>query len=142
MQTDTSGRAVIVLLVEDDVDLREAVALLLSEEGYVVYTAANGIEALTTLEEVRPALIITDLAMLGRNGWDLLDQLDQIPTLSSIPRIVITGAANATSRGFRAPVFVKPVRAADLVRAVQAYTRRRSPRGGGVDRPLPPDAGS
>jgi len=141
MLTDTSGRAVIVLVVEDDVDLREALELVLSEAGYVVYTAANGVEALEALQQIRPALIITDLMMPEKNGWDLLDEIDQMPTLSAIPRIVITAAANAGAIGLKAPVFIKPVRAEDLVRAVQAYTRRRPARGGG-DAPRTTEAGS
>ena len=76
------------------------------------------------LDEVRPALIITDLMMPGVDGWSLLEHLQSHPSFARIPRVVMTGARNVGTVPGYGPVFVKPVRPADLLRAVRTFTSR------------------
>jgi CheY-like chemotaxis protein len=80
-----------VLIVEDDPDLREALAATLGEEGFSLERASNGLEAIELLRKgLRPRLILLDLTMPIVSGWEfrLFQQRD--PELAAIPVILIT----------------------------------------------------
>ena len=65
-----------VLVVEDDADIREAVQLILEDEGFDVVTACNGAEAEAELAHMEePCLVLLDLMMPVMNGWELLAHL-------------------------------------------------------------------
>lgn len=66
-----------VLVVDDDVDIREAEEDVLTLEGYEVFTAAHGVEALRVLEEQAPGpcLILLDLMMPVMNGLEFIAEL-------------------------------------------------------------------
>ncbi|SEM39786.1 Response regulator receiver domain-containing protein [Stigmatella aurantiaca] len=82
-----------VLLVEDHVDSREMLEEFLSEQGYTVETAVNGLEALERLRrEPPPGVMLLDLMMPVMTGWELMERLEEEPTLHRIPVIVVSGA--------------------------------------------------
>jgi CheY-like chemotaxis protein len=87
----------VVLVIDDDRDIRGTLRQVLEEEGYATAAAADGREAMKLLREgLRPSVILLDLTMPGMDGWDFrADQLRD-PNLSTIPVVVITAA------GFRA----------------------------------------
>jgi CheY-like chemotaxis protein len=64
-----------VLVVEDDDDTRAPLAALLTDEGYVVLTAATGSEALAILHHVIPSLVLLDLRLPDLRGAQVLDHL-------------------------------------------------------------------
>jgi DNA-binding response OmpR family regulator len=112
----------IILLVDDDPAVLESLRRVLVTEGWQVVTAASGEEALARLAEQQPDLMITDLCMIGVNGWDLLfhEKLER----PSLPIFVITalplssvGGADRFATGF----FQKPL---DLDALVAAIRRR------------------
>jgi len=87
------GAAPPVLLVEDELAIREALAGTLRERGVDVEVAANGIEALDLLQRgLRPAAILLDLMMPGMDGWDFRQRQLGDPRLAAIPTIVVTSA--------------------------------------------------
>src|SRR5258708_28134456 len=69
-----SGR--LVLVVDDEPDILETLALCLSTEGYQVLTASNGQEALELLEENKPHALLLDLMMPVMDGWQFVAELD------------------------------------------------------------------
>ncbi len=79
-----------LLLVDDDVDMREVVAQTLREVGYVVQEASNGRDALAAIMRERPSLLITDCNMPNMSGNELVEQLAHDDGLCSIPAIVIS----------------------------------------------------
>lgn len=80
-----------ILIVEDDSDLREALAQILSDEGYEVLGASHGQEALDSLRVGRrPCLILLDLTMPVMNGWQFRDIQRHDPDISGIPVIVLS----------------------------------------------------
>lgn len=106
-----------LLVVDDDAGSLTALADILSMEGYLVETVANGQEALDHLRaaEFAPAVIILDLFMPVMDGWQFLAEMKTDPKLSQfrIPVIVVT-ALNAKVDADA--VIRKPV---DLVRLLQ-----------------------
>ncbi len=73
-------RRPLVLLVDDEEDLRELTALVLEEAGYDVSHAHHGAKALEVLQGgLTPDVIILDLTMPVMNGWDVWDWLKQSP---------------------------------------------------------------
>jgi len=113
----------VVLVVDDDVDLLDAVALILEERGYGVMTATSGEQALDQLRErPLPSLILFDLMMPGMNGWSLRRKLLESPRYASIPAVVLSGdhAALKTTPPPRCTrVLQKPVDLATLLDVVQ-----------------------
>ena len=94
-----------ILIVDDEADVRAAIAGILSDEGHAPRVAANADEALAALAERRPSLVILDV-WLHNSSLDGLDLLDRIKSSDpSIPVIVISGhgnietAVNAIKRG-------------------------------------------
>jgi two-component system cell cycle response regulator DivK len=65
-----ASRAAAVLVVDDVEDVRDLVALVLRNAGFVVRTAANGLEGLLTAYEMRPDVIVMDLTMPVLNGLE------------------------------------------------------------------------
>jgi two-component system nitrogen regulation response regulator NtrX len=83
-----------VLVVDDEADIRELVAGILSDEGYSVRTAANSEEALAAVRARKPALLILDIWMSG-GGMDGLELLDLVKELDAdLPVIMISGHGN------------------------------------------------
>ena len=83
-----------VLVVDDEADIRELVAGILSDEGYSVRTAANSEEALAAVRARKPALLILDIWMAG-GGMDGLELLDLVKQLDGdLPVIMISGHGN------------------------------------------------
>ena len=68
----TKGR---ILVVDDEVNARTALAELLRDEGYAVETAADGFKALGKLEDFAPDVVLTDLKMPGMDGIQLLAKI-------------------------------------------------------------------
>ncbi len=79
-----------ILIVEDEVNLRELVKARLEENNYEVITAADGFNAITQSRKVKPDLIILDLMIPHIDGYAVCRLLKSTPELSSIPVIMFT----------------------------------------------------
>jgi CheY-like chemotaxis protein len=114
-----------VLIVEDERDLRDALALLIAHRGYAVETAANGKEALAKLEQMGPpCLIILDLMMPEMSGWELRAAMLQRPDLADVPVVLVSGAIDIdrAARTLKAVDYLsKPVDFGRLYGVVEAY---------------------
>ena len=87
----------LILLVEDDADLRECVEMLLVARDYAVESAANGQEALDAIERNRPDLILLDMKMPVMNGWQFCRALDARGGHPP-PIVVVTAAHDPAGR--------------------------------------------
>ncbi len=87
-----------VLIVDDDADTREALGLILAEEGYEVAESANGLEGLEALRRMQrralPAVVLLDLMMPEMDGWEFLRTIRADPALASVPVVLLTAAAS------------------------------------------------
>jgi CheY-like chemotaxis protein len=111
----------LILLVEDDVAIRDAIAECLEIEGYRVQAVGDGAEALAWLARAeRPALIVLDLVMPVMNGAELLAQVRADPALGRIPTVLMTAAivSGSTTLPAADATLVKPFDLDQLLAAV------------------------
>lgn len=87
----TSSHPKTVLLIDDDPDVRESLAEIISDNGFKVATAPNGEEGIRLAQEQRPSLILLDLMMPVMSGWDVRPAMKRIPELADIPVVVLSG---------------------------------------------------
>lgn len=82
----------LVLLVEDDEDIRTIVATVLLDEGYDVHEVESGDRALAWLRHARrvPCVVLTDLMMPGLSGWSLIESLRTEARFVALPVLVIS----------------------------------------------------
>jgi signal transduction histidine kinase len=116
-----------VLIVEDDVDIREQVVEMLAGEGFEVDVATDGEEALTILR-AHPSfdLILLDLMLPRTDGWQFRVAQRADPALSSIPVIALSASKSAHAKAIDADAFVsKPFETDALVHAVRYVLERR-----------------
>jgi twitching motility two-component system response regulator PilH len=112
--------ATMILVVDDSPTQRFFIADLLQRRGYQVVTAADGDEALAKIRIERPALIVMDVVMPGRSGFQMTRALTRDPATHEIPVILCTTKSTDTDRiwglrqGAREYV-VKPVDAEELL---------------------------
>lgn len=117
-------RAGAVLVVEDDADVRGALAELLRDEGYDVLLASNGQEALDVLGRETPSLLLIDLLMPVMGGIELLKRLRREPAHACIPMVVMTGVNDAMiGVKLDLPVLQKPIDAQSLIQILATYCR-------------------
>jgi CheY-like chemotaxis protein len=116
-----------ILVVEDDADLRAAVADILEDEGFHVHVAENGQDALVELDHMgqRPCLVLLDLMMPVMDGFTFMERLRADPGLSQVPVVVCSASVREPPEGARA-MLRKPFEIPALVDAVSGYCARRS----------------
>lgn len=92
-----AGSARMILIVDDQLDARAALSLILQAEGFSVVTAGDGEEALTWLRQggAKPSVILLDLAMPVMGGEQFLTARDQDPQLNQIPVILFSSQVSA-----------------------------------------------
>ena len=93
-----SLREIKVLVVDDQDDERELVAAIFRHAGAEVQTASNVDGALRLLREWSPRLLVSDLAMPTRDGYDLIATVRKMPSLAPIPAIAVTAHARTEDR--------------------------------------------
>lgn len=81
-----------VLVVDDNFDNAEIMRQYLGAKGYPVSVAHSGEEALAVFETLRPAIVLLDVMMPGRNGWDVCRVMKQHPTLGKSVRVMMVTA--------------------------------------------------
>ncbi|MBX3020036.1 MAG: response regulator [Bdellovibrionales bacterium] len=88
-----------LLIVEDDHDIREMLHSLLQDEGYTVWSAANGRAALELLDskDQAPGLILLDLMMPVMDGETFLGEITKDPRLAPIPVLMLTASHSGAS---------------------------------------------
>ena len=80
-----------ILVVDDDPDIRDAITIILKSNGYTVHTASNGKEAVASLEQNTPDLMILDIMMAtDTEGFDLAYDLRERPEFKNLPIIMLT----------------------------------------------------
>jgi two-component system response regulator VicR len=81
-----------ILVVDDNPDNANIIRDYLEARGYPITVAYNGDDALKAFSEVKPALVLLDVMMPGRDGWQVCREMKQHPTLGKTVRIVMVTA--------------------------------------------------
>jgi two-component system alkaline phosphatase synthesis response regulator PhoP len=87
----------LVLVVDDDTDLVEMVAMKLESKNFRVAKAYDGVEAMAKIKEERPALMILDVMMPRKDGYTLCDELKKSDEYKGIVIILLTAVTSAIS---------------------------------------------
>ncbi len=87
-----------ILLVEDDLDIREATRMILEASGYQVLEASDGAEALVVARSQRPCVILLDLMMPGMDGFQFRESQLQDPAIASIPVVIASGGGTVPEK--------------------------------------------
>jgi DNA-binding NarL/FixJ family response regulator len=119
-----------LLVIEDDEQTRENLAIILDMEGYTVCAANNGRSGLQLARTENPALIVCDVSMPEMDGHEVLRQLRGDPQTAEIPFIFLTaqGERHQQRAGMNMGAddyLCKPLDAADLLAAVRARLQRQ-----------------
>ncbi|MDN5203040.1 response regulator [Fulvivirgaceae bacterium BMA10] len=114
-----------ILVIEDDQNVRESIAELLSLKPYEVATAENGLEGVRMAKETNPDLIICDVMMPESDGYEVLGKLRSDEYNSDVPFIFLTAKAEKTSlrQGMNLGAddyITKPFKAEELFEAIEA----------------------
>lgn len=125
-----------ILIVEDDVLLRQAFRLLLEDAGYDVVEAGDARDALLRAAEDRPALILLDLGLPDRPGLEVARELRAAPATARTPIAALTGHAGVQEERacFEAGCthyFAKPLEPRELLRRLPELLGRGAGSAGG-----------
>jgi DNA-binding response OmpR family regulator len=85
----------LILVVDDDPDLVESVAMKLESNNFSVIKAYDGVEAWEMIKAERPELIILDVMMPRKNGYELCDELKKSDEYKNIIVVLLTAVADA-----------------------------------------------
>src|ERR687887_2166801 len=89
----------VVLIVDDDTQLREYLRVNLESEGYAVREAASAEEGLRVLEEATPDLVLLDVMMPQVDGWEMLRRVREAHGAGTIPVVMFSGKVDAEALG-------------------------------------------
>lgn len=112
-----------VLVVDDDISIRETLCEVLADEGYDVSAAADGQEALDLLRSgKRFCLVLLDLMMPRKDGWAFRLEQQADPAIKDVPVVVVSASVLADKTALGAvEVLQKPVSFGEILQAVQAH---------------------
>src|SRR5262245_39529129 len=122
----------LVMVIEDEKEIRDLVRYNLERAGFRVTTVADGEEGLRRLFASRPDLLVLDLMLPGRNGLEILREVRGEPATRDLPVIVLTARSAEMDKllGFEHGAddyLTKPFGPRELVARVQALLRRAQP---------------
>jgi len=103
MSPDRRGNAAefIVLVVDDDMDARRIYSEYLRSKGWTVTTAADGRRGIDKANELKPDVIILDLAMPRVDGWTVLKHLRESSWTDTIPIVVVSALTGARDEAYQ-----------------------------------------
>jgi two-component system alkaline phosphatase synthesis response regulator PhoP len=114
-----------ILVVDDEPALLRLMAFVLQKQGYEMVTATNGEEALEIVAERHPDLVVLDIMMPRRDGYQVAEEMRATPALADIPIVMLSAKAQEEDieRGIEAGVntyVTKPFAPEQLTRIVAA----------------------
>ena len=124
---ETATNAIRVLLVEDDVDLSNAITEYLAKQGIAVVVEGRGDRALARIGEIKPDLVILDVMLPGKDGFDVCRELRA--SGSNVPVIILTAKEEDFDQVLGLELgaddyLAKPVQPRVLLARIKAITRR------------------
>ena len=87
-----------VLLIEDEPNIIEAISFILSRDGWTVATHSNGHDAVGVVESTLPDLIILDVMLPGKSGYEILREIRELHETQGIPVLMLTARGQVKDR--------------------------------------------
>src|SRR6185503_3999353 len=124
-----------ILLADDSITIQKVIELTFSDEDFEVVTVGNGRLAIERVQDVRPDIVLCDIIMPEKDGYEVCDFVKKHPALSQIPVLLLTGAfepfdqdraARVGSDGFLA----KPFEPQTLIAKVKELLNQAAARSG------------
>jgi two-component system OmpR family response regulator len=119
-----------VVLVEDETNIAEAIRFLLGRDGWRVETLANGGNAAEVIRAARPDLVMLDVMLPGKTGFEILAELRSDDSLADLPILMLTARGQARDREMALQAGVsrfmtKPFSNEEMLNAVRELTAGR-----------------
>jgi CheY-like chemotaxis protein len=137
-----------ILLADDSITIQKVIELTFSDEDFEVVTVSNGRQAVEKVQEVRPDLVLCDIIMPEKDGYEVCDFIKKNPATSQIPVLLLTGAFEPFDQERASRVgcdgfLAKPFEPQTLIAKVkellnQAGARTTAPRPAAAPPPAPP----
>ena len=117
-----------VLVVDDEMDIRDLMQVVLTAEGYETLLAGNGAIALEIMHERKPNVVLLDMMMPVMDGWTFRERQLADPRVADVPVIGVTAVYDPrlVSEQLRIPCLGKPVNMDALLQKVDAACRPRT----------------
>src|SRR3979409_781771 len=97
--TDTTKVTHTLLLADDSVTIQRVIELTFADEDVQVIAVSDGDQAIARLEASPPDIVLADIGMPGRNGYEVAQYIKQSPRLAHIPVVLLTGAFDPVGTG-------------------------------------------
>lgn len=116
-----------VVLVEDELNIAEAIRFLLSNDGWRVQTIANGGSAVEVIRNTMPDLVMLDVNLPGKSGFEILEELRADPVFADLPILMLTARGQSRDREMAEKAGVsrfmtKPFSNSEMLDAVRALS--------------------
>lgn len=116
-----------VLLADESVTIQKVVDLVLSEEGYEIKAVSSGDEALATMESFVPDIVLADIKLKGKNGYEIARSLKGNPATSRVPVLLLAGAFDPVNEDLLSQSgadgsLTKPFESGDLLDKIRSLT--------------------
>ena len=121
-----------ILLADDSLTIQKVIELTFSDTDYELTTVSNGAEALAALERSRPDLVMADVVMPGKNGYEVCEAIKADPALADIPVILLSGTfepfdRDRAERARANAIVTKPFDSKNLLVQVETLLHARRP---------------
>lgn len=119
----------VILVVDDEPEMRELLTSFLNSRGYEAVGAEDGLEGLKHAAQDHPDLILLDVKMPKMDGWRLLSELKRNPSTEAIPVVMLTANSDTESL-FKSQsmhavdYFIKPVNISELLEFIRRYLKK------------------
>jgi CheY-like chemotaxis protein len=131
-----------ILLADDSITIQKVIELTFSDEDFEVVTVGNGRLAVERVLEIRPDIVLCDIIMPEKDGYEVCDFIKRHPQLSNVPVLLLTGAFEPFDQERAARVqcdgfLAKPFEPETLIAKVKDLLQKAAARGSSVTGPRP-----
>ncbi len=114
-----------VLLIEDEPNIIEAIRFILSRDGWRVQVHSDGTTAVATIAASQPDVLVLDVMLPGKSGFDIMQELRAMPEMAALPVLMLTAKGQTRDRELAERYGVnrfmtKPFANAEVLQAVNA----------------------
>ena len=118
-----------VLLIEDEPNIIEAISFILSRDGWSVKTHSNGADAVDIVRARQPDVLILDVMLPGKSGYDILRELRDDPSGADLPVLMLTARGQTKDRDIAERAgcdafMTKPFSNADVLETVRTLASK------------------